>query len=309
MVTRQQLPRLGGAAFITDGGLETTLIFRNGLELPDFASFVLLDEPEGVEAVRSYYESYVEIGSRRGIGVILDTVTWRANADWGARLGYSTAQLSDLNRRAVELLEDVRAEAGDDPPILISGCIGPRGDGYKVGVAMAPGEAEHYHSPQIEVFAGTSADLVTAWTLTYPEEATGIVRAAQKAGIPVVISFTVETDGRLPNGQSLREAIEAVDGETGAAAAYFMVNCAHPTHFEDELEAGPWLERLRGIRANPSVRSHAELDEATELDAGDPVELAADYARLRAQFPQLNVLGGCCGTDERHLDEIAAVLT
>ncbi|MEO8290252.1 MAG: homocysteine S-methyltransferase family protein [Gaiellaceae bacterium] len=309
MQTRHRLPELGGDPFLTDGGLETTLIFRNGLELPDFASFVLLDDPNGLEALREYYESYVEIARRRGIGIIIDTVTWRANPDWGAGLGYSTDQLADLNRRAVALLDDARGQNADDPPILISGCIGPRGDGYKVGVAMTPDEAEHYHSPQIEVFADTTADLVTAWTLSYPEEAMGIARAAQKAEIPVVISFTVETDGRLPNGQSLREAIEAVDEETGAAAAYFMVNCAHPTHFEGELEPGPWLERLWGIRANPSVKSHAELDEATELDAGDPVELAADYARLRAQFPQLNVLGGCCGTDERHLDEIAAVLT
>ena len=306
MSLRERLPQLAGDVFITDGGMETTLIFENGLELPHFSSFVLLDDPEGLEALRNYYASYLTLAHEQGVGIILDTPTWRANPDWGNRLGYSAADLEDVNRRGVALLEELRPETDEGPPLVISGCLGPRGDGYLVDAVMTPDEAERYHTPQIRTFAGTSADLVTALTLTYADEAIGVVRAARNAGIPAVISFTVETDGRLPDGQSLGGAIEAVDEATDESAAYFMLNCAHPTHFEGVLE-GAWIERLRGLRANASSKSHAELDEATELDSGDPPELAAQYAALRSRIPHLTVVGGCCGTDQRHIREICAV--
>lgn len=282
MRVREGLPQLEGATFITDGGMETTLIFHEGLELPHFASFVLLDGEEGVRALREYFRLYVEIARDAGVGIVLDTPTWRANPDWGGRLGYSPEALADVNWHAVRLLEQLREEAGGQPPILVTGCVGPRGDGYQVDETMTAEEAERYHSPQVEVFAGTTADLVSALTMTYAEEATGIVRAARAAGIPAAVSFTVETDGRLPSGQPLREAIEQVDAETDGAAAYFMINCAHPTHFVDVLEPGePALERIRGLRANASTMSHAELDKAEELDDGDPVDLARRYAELR----------------------------
>jgi homocysteine S-methyltransferase len=217
---------------ITDGGMETTLIFKQGLDLPHFAAFVLLDDPDGLEALRAYYRSYIEIAQNRDVGIVLDTPTWRANADWGQKLGYGPEALADVNRRSVSLLEELRT-----PEVQISGCIGPRGDGYQADAQMSAAEAQRYHATQAETFAGTTADLIIALTLTYAEEAIGIVRAAQD--VPVVISFTVETDGRLPSGQALGEAIQEMDGETDEAAAYFMVNCAHPTHFADVLEPGP----------------------------------------------------------------------
>ena len=209
-----------------------------------------------------------------------------------------------MNRRGAALLEELRSAE-----VVVSGCVGPRGDAYRVDHAMSAGEAEAYHGPQVETFAGTSVDLVSALTLAYANEAIGIVRAAGRSGLPVVISFTVETDGRLPSGQTLGEAIEQVDAETAGGAAYFMVNCAHPTHFAHVLEPAPWLERMRGVRANASKLSHAELDEAEELDAGDPAELASDYVELRSLLPNLNVVGGCCGTDHRHVDAICAAVT
>ena len=307
MFVRERLPQLSGDPFITDGGMETVLIFDYGLELPDFASFVLLDEPAGVQALRSYYARFLDIARERGAGIVLDTPTWRANADWGERLGYSPEALADVNRRGVALLEELRRDA-KGMQLVISGCIGPRGDGYQVGDAMTSEEAESYHQPQVETFAGTTADLVSALTLTYVDEAVGIVRAAEKAGIPSVVSFTLETDGRLPSGQALKDAVAEVDAETGAAAAYFMVNCAHPTHFEHVLADGG-LERVRGLRANASSKSHAELDEAEEFDQGDPHELAEQYRSLRRAWPNLTVVGGCCGTDHRHVDEICAVWT
>jgi len=304
------LPTDAGRLFVTDGGMETTLIFRDGLELLEFASFVLLDDDAGVDALRGYYESYAELASQLGAGIVLDTPTWRASGDWGERLGYDQARLADVNRRGVALLRELRDRRGDDPPILISGCLGPRGDGYVVGETMDVGEAERYHAPQAAVLADAGVDLLSALTLTYVEEAVGVVQATGRQEVPVVISFTVETDGRLPSGQALGDAIEQVDRETGEAAAYFMVNCAHPTHFAHVLEPGsPWLERIVGLRANASTKSHAELDASDELDDGDPDDLAERYRSLRDVLPRLTVVGGCCGTDERHIAAVARAVT
>jgi S-methylmethionine-dependent homocysteine/selenocysteine methylase len=304
---RNSLPQLELPVFLTDGGLETTLIFHDGLELPHFAAYDLLRRPGGPDALRRYFESYIKIAKERGVGIALDAPTWRANPDWAGRLGDSLEELADMNRRAVALLEDLRAEhETESTPIVISGCIGPRGDGYVVGEEMSADEAAEYHSFQIGVFADTAADLVSALTMTYTDEAVGIARGARDAGLPVAVSFTVETDGRLPSGQPLGEAIEEVDERTDGAATYFMINCAHPTHFAAVLEPeSGWTRRIRGVRANASRMSHAELDEAEELDDGDPEELGRDYVALRERLPRLTVLGGCCGTDHRHIDAIS----
>jgi S-methylmethionine-dependent homocysteine/selenocysteine methylase len=293
--------------FLTDGGLETTLIFHKGIDLPSFASFVLLKDESGRQALRDYFEPYLALAAERGTGFVLDTATWRANPDWGRELGYSPEELERANRDAVALAAELRAKHQPEvTPIMIDGVIGPRGDGYVADTSMSAEEAERYHSMQARVFAEAGADLVSAITMTYAEEAAGIVRAARAAGIPVAVSFTVETDGRLPSGQRLREAIEQVDAQTDGGPDYYMVNCAHPTHFLSVLEeGGPWLERIRGIRANASRMSHAELDDAEELDEGNPSELAGQYRELRERLPKTCVLGGCCGTDHRHVREIA----
>jgi S-methylmethionine-dependent homocysteine/selenocysteine methylase len=282
--------------------METTLIFEQGMELPEFASFPLVETEEGRAALRAYFDAYLAIARERGIGILLDAPTWRANPDWGEKLGYSLEQLETANRAAVAFMDGLRREAD----VLVSGCVGPRGDGYVPGELMSAAEAEDYHGWQVRIFADTSVELVSALTMNYVEEALGIARAADTAGLPCVVSFTVETDGRLPSGQPLREAVEQVDAETGGTPAYFMINCAHPTHFAEVLEeGGPWKERIRGLRANASKMSHAELDEAEELDAGNPDELASDYVSLREKLPNLTVVGGCCGTDHRHIDAIS----
>jgi S-methylmethionine-dependent homocysteine/selenocysteine methylase len=295
---------------LTDGGLETTLIFHRGIDLPHFAAFGLLEEEAGVEALRAYFRPYLEIAAANGSGFVLDTVTWRANPDWAARLGYTPEALDAANRRSVKLARELRDEyAGRVAPILIEGVIGPRDDGYAPSSTMSAADAERYHSRQVETLAQAGVDWVAAITMAYADEAIGIVRAAQAAGTSAVVSFTLETDGRLPDGQPLPDAIEQVDAETGSAARYFMVNCAHPTHFADVLEAGgAWVERIEGIRANASTMSHAELDESGELDDGDPHDLGARYAELRRRLPRLDVVGGCCGTDERHIGAICAAL-
>lgn len=298
----------GERLFIGDGGLETTMIFREGFDLPCFASYVLLRDPAGVEALRRYYLGFLEIAQRNHAGFTLDTPTWRANADWGARLGDSPAALAGINREAVALAEEIRAGAErPETPIAICGTIGPRGDAYEPDELMSAEEAERYHAAQIGTFADTAADMVAAYTLTYPEEAIGIVRAAAAQEVPAAIAFTLETDGRLPNGQSLAAAVELVDAETDGVASYFMVNCAHPSHFAAVIEqGGDWLQRLGGIRANASSKSHAELDEAAELDDGDPAALGAEYRALKPYLPHIRVLGGCCGTDQRHVDSVCA---
>ena len=305
---RDSLPQIGGDFFMTDGGIETTLIFHDGQELPYFAAFHLLKTPAGESVLRAYFRTYAELARKLNIGLILEAATWRSNPDWGAKLGYNADSLAAANREAVRLLEEIRSEyESETSPIVISGCIGPRGDGYVPDRAMSESEAEDYHQQQVRTFAGTAADLVTAITMNYVEEAIGVTRAARAASMPAVISFTVETDGKLPTGQSLEGAIRQVDDATSAYPAYFMINCAHPGHFDHAIRSNEsWTARVRGLRANASRMSHAELNEAPELDAGNPAELGRECAALRTlKLKHLNVMGGCCGTDHRHVEQIA----
>ncbi|MBB6626177.1 homocysteine S-methyltransferase family protein [Nocardioides sp. KIGAM211] len=293
------LPQLSGTRFATDGGLETDLIFHHGVDLPEFAAFPLVDDARGRELLTAYFDGYADVARRAGVGLLLETPTWRANPDWGARVGYDAAALDRVNRASVELMRGIRGRHDDLSDVLLGGTIGPRGDGYRAGERADPDEAQAYHAPQVRAFADAGADLVTAYTLTGPEEAVGIVRAAREAGLPVAISFTVETDGRLPDGTPLVAAVEGVDEV--AAPDYFLVNCAHPTHVAPGLDGGAWTSRILGLRPNASTLTHAELDEAEELDDGDLGELTAAYAALVPALPAVTVLGGCCGTDARHV--------
>src|SRR5215203_1832820 len=304
---RDELPQLSGKLFLSDGGIETTLIFLGHVDLPCFAAFPLLDQATGRETLRAYFRPYLETALARGVGFVLSTPTWRASADWGARVNYSPQALRRVNVESVALLEELRRTySSERTPIVIEGVLGPRGDGYKADARMTAEEAESFHSAQIEAFRDSAADMIGAFTMTYPEEAIGIARAAARNGLPAAIAFTVETDGKLPSGDTIQAAIAQVDAAcNGNAPAYYMINCAHPSHFEHALPAGePWLPRIRGLRANASTMSHAELDEATELDAGDPDDLARRYRALRDRTPHLTVLGGCCGTDHRHIAAI-----
>lgn len=305
---RAELPQLEERVYLTDGGLETTLVFLEGFELPDFAAFHLLRSAAGRQALERYFASYAGLAARYGCGCVLESATWRASADWGARLGYTPAELDAANREAVALLRSLRAARPEGgPPLVVSGCLGPRGDGYQPGRLMTADEAERYHARQVESLVEAGADLITGMTLNYTAEAIGMTRAIRAAGAPAVISLTVETDGRLPTGESLGEAIERVDAATDAAPAYYMLNCAHPAHFEAELLSGAaWVARVRGLRANASTKSHAELNDSTELDIGDPRDLGERFRALRQRLGRLTILGGCCGTDLRHLEAIAA---
>jgi S-methylmethionine-dependent homocysteine/selenocysteine methylase len=307
---RHRLPQLRNALFLTDGGLETTLVFHEQLELPHFAAFDLLRTERGTGILRRYFETYTRIALDHGVGIVLEAPTWRANPDWAAKLGYDAGALADANRRGVGLLLEVRA-AMETPstPVVISGNLGPRGDGYRPQARMSVAEARDYHGAQVATFAATDADMLGAFTMNYTEEAVGIALAARAARMPLALSFTLETDGKLPSGQPLVEAIERVDAESDDYPVYYMIHCAHPSHFEGVLdELGAKARRVRGLRANASRRSHAELDASTDLDAGDPRELGAEYRALSRRLPALTVVGGCCGTDHRHVAAIAQAL-
>lgn len=288
------LPQPGGPFFLTDSGLETDLVFHHGVDLPAFAAFPMLETPQE-QLLADYVAAHGAVASEHGLPIIIETPTWRANADWGAQLGYDAKALDRVNRRAVALGRQSAPEA------LVSGCLGPRGDGYVVGEAMAADQAMAYHRPQIRSLAEGGAHLVSALTLSYADEAVGIALAAREVGVPAVISFTVEVDGRLPDGTGLEAAVRAVDAATDGSPAYYMVNCAHPEHVA--AAGATWGQRLLGLRANASRMSHAELDESEVLDDGDPAELAAQLVGSGA-----TVLGGCCGTDLRHIQALAGAL-
>lgn len=303
---RASLPQLVGGVFLTDAGLETDFIFNRGIPVRCFAAHTLLTDPRGRDALWDYFRSFLSLAARHGAGFILNSQTWKAHLHWAEQLGANETELRQANEDSVAFIRALREEySSQASPIVLNGLIGPRGDGYAAGIAHAAEEAEVYHARQIQWLAATDIDMVTGTTLTRSAEAVGMVRAGRAAGIPVVISFTVERDGKLPSGQPLSEAILQVDAETDSGAAYFMVNCAHPDHFFHVLKDGPWARRLRGLRCNASRLSHAELDQCGTLDAGDPEELGRRYREISRTLPWIRVWGGCCGTDLRHVTEIA----
>jgi S-methylmethionine-dependent homocysteine/selenocysteine methylase len=301
---RSALPQLEGGIFLSYCGMETDLIFNRGVDLPGFASYPLLETEEGRETLRGYYTRLIDMARQNGVGVLLESATWVANRDRGAAIGYSPETLKEFNIAAIDLIARVREKEGD-LPTLLSAQMGPRVDGYVPTERMTADDAETYHAEQMEIISQTEADLVSAFTLCYPQEAIGIVRAARQVELPIVIGFTVETDAKLPSGHALADAIAAVDAATDNAAAYYVINCAHPDHFSDALTDAPWMDRIIGVIANASRRSHAELDASKVLDDGDPVELGSLIGELRRRFPHLTVVGGCCGTDMRHMVSIA----
>ena len=287
-------------SFVTDGGLETDLIFNHGVDLPDFAAFPLLDQEDGRKLLADYYSEYAGIAAAAGAALVLEGPTWRASPDWGNRLGYDAAALDRMNRTSIEFLQELGSRWSDDvSTVVVSGQVGPRGDGYRPGAAIDPDEAAEYHRPQLASFQAAGADRATALTLTDPGEAIGISRAGADLGLPVAVSFTVETDGRLPGGSTIGEAVAAVDA--ACPPAFYYVNCAHPTHVARGMDDGAWRERVHGLRVNASTMSHEELDESEVLDDGDPAQLAHDIAELRRLLPSVSIVGGCCGTDARHV--------
>ncbi|WP_377194578.1 homocysteine S-methyltransferase family protein [Ruegeria meonggei] len=309
MKYRNALPQLAGKSMITDGGLETSLVFKDGIDLPLFAAFKALETDAGVAAIDAYMKRFAEMAIREKHGFVMDTPTWRASARWAADLGISHDTLRAVHQETICTLSNLRnaMEVEGQSPFVINGVIGPQDDGYAPTRILTADQAQSYHDVQVGWFEEFGADMVSAITMTYSDEAIGIAQAARHHGIPVAIAFTLETDGLLPSGETLQQAIEAVDAATGSYPAYYMINCAHPDHFAHVLDHS-WTKRIMGLRANASRLSHAELDAAETLDDGDPTELGQLYAELSAMLPNLTVLGGCCGTDHRHVSAICKAM-
>ena len=306
---RPLLPHETDRLFLTDGGTETWLIHKRGLELPYFSSFPLLKDPAATEHIRRYYRAFADIAIEHGTAFIFDSLTYRASRDWGDLIGYSADALAEANLQALDFYRDVATEAGLAPcDVVISGCIGPKGDAYEQHDDLTAEGAEEYHQAQTDTFKVGDADLVTALSLSSSAEAIGIVRAARSAGLPSAISFMIEKDHCLGSGESLRAAIETVDQATDSAAAYFMINCAHPFDFGPALADEKWVTRIQGIRANASKAEHSLLSTIDHLEEGDPDELAGEYASLHSRFPHMNVFGGCCGTDFAHVRQISSAI-
>ncbi len=309
MTHRPAPPQTSSEPFLTDAGCETDIIFNRGTEIREFAAHTLLEDDHGRRVLGDYFREFLGLASDVNAGMVLDTPTWKAHPYWAADLGIDPLELQRANREAVVFSQSLRDEfASSGLAIAINGLVGPRGDAYAPDFLLAVDEAQSYHATQIGWLVDAGVDMVTALTFTQSDEAIGVVRAADTAGVPVVVSFTVETDGTLPTGESLGHAIEAVDNATDSAAAYFMVNCAHPDHFLGVIDDAAWASRIEGIRCNASRQSHAELDAAEVLDDGDPVEFAAGYVALKEALPSLKVFGGCCGSDLRHVTEVAHVV-
>lgn len=289
--------------FLTDGGLETWLFFLQGFEAPEFAAITLMDDDRARQAMRGYFNDFLAMAENARTGFVLDTNTWRGCTAWAPKLGMTADELLRLSADAVRFARAIRQEWQTRvPAILLNGVVGPAGDGYSPGQVPGAEQAQAMHAPQIRVLAEAGVDMISAITMTNVAEAVGIARAARSENLPVVISFTVETDGRLPSGDLLGDAIEAVDEATDSAPAYYMVNCAHPDHFHDTLATDAhWTSRIGGLRANASRLSHEALDESETLDDGDPEEFGLLHGELARLLPNLRVVGGCCGTDHRHV--------
>lgn len=306
---RNGLPQLKGGLFLTDAGLETDFIFNKGIDVPEFAAHTLLPDPETRAMVEDYFRAFLDLARVCHAGFILDSQTWKAQARWASCLGDNEANLLAANRDSMALISSLRAEFADNPkPVILNGVVGPCTDSYSQVPTMTAHQSEIYHAAQISCLAKNGADMVTATSFAQSEEAIGFVRAAMAIGIPAVISFSLETDGRLPPGQPLDEAIDEVDAATDNGPAYYMVNCAHPDHFFNVLTVSPWASRIRGLRCHASRRDHVDLYCSDTLDDGDPDELADQYRTIREKMPWLNVFGGCCGTDLRHVTAIVRAI-
>lgn len=297
---------IGQDIYLTDGGLETDLIYNKNIDLPHFAAFPLLEDPRYLSILNAYYAEYMDLAKKYKTGYILESPTWRANKDWGYKLGFSKEDLTKINVLAIEQLKKLKSRyTRDIPNILISGQIGPREDGYQIKSLMSVSEAEEYHKLQIEAFKSAKVNLVSAITMNYTQEALGIVYTARSNNLPAVISFTVETNGNLPSGESLEFAIKKIDKLTNNYPLYYMINCAHPNHFIEQLKKSEYAyQRIHGLRVNASCKSHEELDASEYLDRGDLENLGNLHVPLKKLLPNLKVFGGCCGTDVEHIDAI-----
>lgn len=299
-------PRLDDRIYITEGGIETEILYKWGFELPEFSMYPLLDNADAMKTIHAMFDRVFAAAAAHDAGIVLAGLDYRASPDWAEKIGYSRDQLDAFIHRNIAFLKGRReAHADRVRDVYIAATCGPRGDAYGTGGTITEDEAEAYHAFQIAASKAAGADLVIGITFNNIPESIGFVRAAQDVGIPVGISLTLTPEGVMRSGPSLQQAVEEIDAATDGAAAWFGTNCAHPVEFEPALNGGAWTDRLRYVRPNASKMDKIALCKLGHLEDGDPEELGGQMADLKRRFPQADILGGCCGTDERHLGEIA----
>jgi len=299
-------PQNRGRFYLTEGGTETELMYKHGFELPHFAMFPLLDNPKAVSKMREMFRSYLDVAAEHDFCALMGGLDYRASPDWGDLLGYSPASLSDANLQSIEFLRELANEYSSQvPEILIQGLIGPRGDAYERNETISENEAEDYHSVQLETLKKANVDSALAITFNNIPESVGVARAAAKIGVPLAISLTLDSNSKLHSGPSLADAITAIDEQTNQAPEYFLINCSHPLEFEPAIEPGDWIQRVRGVRPNASKMDKMALCQIGYLEDGDPEELGRLCGDLARQYPHMDIWGGCCGTWDNHLNEIA----
>ncbi len=312
MTVASPTPPIGtNEVFLTEGGIETEIMYRHGFELPEFSMLPLLDNPKAVAAIRSVLSQHLDVAAEFGLSFMLTGLDYRASPDWGAKLGYSPAGLADATIAAIDLLRDIAKNYENQiPRLLIGGILGPRGDAYSLNREITEASSEDYHAVQLETLKRAKVDFTCAMTFNNIAESVGAARAAATAGMPFSISLTLDGTSKLKSGPSLAEAITEIDAKTGNEAPdFYMINCSHPLEYEPALEAGDWTKRLRGVRPNASKMDKLALCKLGHIEDGDPVELGAQLLSLSDRYPQLDIFGGCCGTGHNHLREIAKVLT
>jgi S-methylmethionine-dependent homocysteine/selenocysteine methylase len=299
-------PQKEGRFYLSEGGTETEILYKYGFELPQFATFPLLDNPEAVSKMQGMYRNYLDVVAKHGMCALIGGLDYRASPDWAELLGYSPEALSEANHKSINFLREVADEyLSDIPEILIQGLIGPRGDAYERNRSITENEAEDYHSVQLTTLKEADVDLALAITFNNVPESIGVARAAKKIGVPLAISLTLDSTSKLNSGPSLAEAITQIDDETDLAPEFYLINCSHPLEYEPAIESGDWINRIRGVRPNASKLEKIALCKIGHLEDGDPIELGEQCGDLARRYPHMDIWGGCCGTWDTHLDQIA----
>jgi homocysteine S-methyltransferase len=298
-------PQSDDLIYLTEGGFETELMYLHGFELPCFAAFHLLDSTKGYQAVRDLYARVCDVAAAESTGLLLGWLNYRASPDWGAKLGLSPEALRAATLRSIAMLADLRKSyAGQVPHFAISDAIGPRGDAYGTGGAITEAEAEDYHSVQLETLKHSDVDVIWAATQNNVPEVIGMARAARALGLEIAVAWSLNAESRLSSGPTLAEAITRTDAAVPGVVAWHSLTCSHPLEFTPALTPGPWTDRLRCIRPNAAAMDKIALCKLGHLEDGDPVELGRQMGDVARRYPAMDIWGGCCGTDHRHLSEI-----
>lgn len=300
-----------GTPIITDGGIETRIMFETNLSMdPELQVAALVPDPDGAAALRSIYESYIKAAGEFGLPIVIGTPTFRASLNFARRAGHGGEEsVRELNVGAVRLLRQLR-EDSDHRPIFIAGVIGPSGDAYTPGDALGAPEAAAYHRLQTEVLAEEGVEFLFAPTFPAVDEALGVAMAMGRSGLPYVVSFVLDTAGRVLDGTPLTAAIERIDNEALPPPLYYSISCVYPDVAARALEdaardSKTLVGRIAELKANGSPLGTDELVRLDHIEATPPEPFAELLWSLHESHPVLRVIGGCCGTDDRHIRALA----